>query len=252
MRARRCRPVRRTGSSGSPARTSSPISCSGGAHDRHALSEEPAGDERQDLRRRLIEPLGVVDDADERLLLGDVGEQRQRREPDQEAVWRGALAQPEHRRQRAALGRRQPLEVIEHGRTELMQPAVGQLHLRLDTHRSGEAHSRGRGRRRSRAARSCRYRPRRAAPRPRSARRPRRPRAGRGPGTRRGARGDSSATPSHGARAARRRYTASRRVPGRRRPGTAPGARTAAKAHGDLVSTRGRNTGVTWPPPSST
>ena len=111
----------------------------GRAHDRHAFGEEPAGHERQDLHRDLIEPLRVVDDADQRLLLCDVGEQRQRRQPDQEPVWGRAVAQPEDRRQRGALGRRQPLEAIEHGRTELMQPVVGQLHLRLDAHRPGEA-----------------------------------------------------------------------------------------------------------------
>ena len=106
--------------------------CPGGADDRDVLGEEPAGDERQGLRGGLIEPLRVVDDADERLLLGDVREQGQGRQPDQELVWGRAVAQPEHRRQRGALGRRQPVEVVEHGRAELVQPVVGQLHLGFD------------------------------------------------------------------------------------------------------------------------
>ena len=103
-----------------------------GAHERDPLGEQAAGDEAEDLRRGVVEPLRVVDDADERLLLGDLGEQRQRREPDQEAVGRGPGAQPEHRRERVALRDGQPVEVIQHRRAELVQAAVGELHLRLD------------------------------------------------------------------------------------------------------------------------
>jgi hypothetical protein len=36
------------------------------------------------------------------------------------------------------LGLRQPVEAIEHGRTELVQPVVGQLHLGLDAHGPGD------------------------------------------------------------------------------------------------------------------
>ena len=114
--------------------------CPGGAHDRHPLGEEPAGDEPEDLCRGLIKPLSVVDNADERFMVGNLGEKRQRRQPDQETVWGRAVAQPEHRRQRVALGLRQSLEVIKDGRTELMQPVVRQLHLRLDAHGPSETH----------------------------------------------------------------------------------------------------------------
>src|SRR3712207_8895619 len=55
------------------------------------------------LRGRLVEPLRVVDDARQRLPLGDLGEQRQHRESDEEPVrWR-PWAQSEHRRERVAL-----------------------------------------------------------------------------------------------------------------------------------------------------
>ena len=102
------------------------------AHERDPLGEEPAGDETEDLRGGVVEPLRVVDDADQRLLLGDLGEQRQRGQPDQEPVGRRTAAPAEHRRERVALRDGQPVEVIEHGRAELMEAAVGQLHLRLD------------------------------------------------------------------------------------------------------------------------
>jgi hypothetical protein len=39
----------------------------------------------------------------ERLLLGNLGEQRQRGQPHQEPVWRRALAEPEHRGESVAL-----------------------------------------------------------------------------------------------------------------------------------------------------
>ena len=86
----------------------------------------------------MVEPLRVVDDADQRLLLGDVGEQRQRGQADQEPVGRSAGAEAEHRRERVALRGGKRLEVLEHRRAELVQAAVGQLHLRLDAGRRGD------------------------------------------------------------------------------------------------------------------
>ena len=103
-----------------------------GAHERDPLGEEAAGDEAEHLRRRVVEPLRVVDDADERLLLGDLGKQRQRGEPDEEAVGRRAGAPAEHGRERVPLRHRQPIEAIQHRRAELVETAVGELHLRLD------------------------------------------------------------------------------------------------------------------------
>ena len=84
------------------------------ADERDPLGEETAGDEAEDLRGGLVEPLRVVDDADQRLLLGDLGEQRQRGEPHQEPVGRRTGAQSEHRRERLALRGGQPVEVIQH------------------------------------------------------------------------------------------------------------------------------------------
>jgi hypothetical protein len=50
------------------------------------LREEPPSDETEDLCGRVVEPLRVVDDADERLLLGDLGEKRQRSESNEESI----------------------------------------------------------------------------------------------------------------------------------------------------------------------
>jgi hypothetical protein len=106
-----------------------------GAHDRDRLGEQAAGNEPQDLRRGVVEPLPVVDDTDQRLLLGDLGDQRQRGQPHQEPVRRSAGAAAEHRRERLALRSGQPAEMVQHGRAELMEAGIRQLHLRLDAGR---------------------------------------------------------------------------------------------------------------------
>ena len=87
-----------------------------GAHHRDPLGQQAARHEPQDLRRGLVEPLRVIDETDQRLLLGDLGEQRQRGQPHQEPVGRGAGAAAEHRRERVALRNGQPAELVQHRR----------------------------------------------------------------------------------------------------------------------------------------
>jgi hypothetical protein len=82
--------------------------------------------------------LGILDEADERSLLGDLCEQRQRRQPDQELVWRWARAQPEDRGERVALREGKPIEATQHGPAKLVQAAVSQFHFRLDARRLGD------------------------------------------------------------------------------------------------------------------
>ena len=88
--------------------------CAGSAHHRDPLGEQPTADESEELCRGLVEPLPVVHDADERLSLGRVCQQAQRRQPDQKPVGRSAHAKPEHGRERLALRDGQPAEVIQH------------------------------------------------------------------------------------------------------------------------------------------
>ena len=122
-------------SSGSPPQDFVAATGARSAHDRDVLGEEAAGDESEDLCGGLIEPLRVVDDADERLPLGDQREEPQRGEPDHERVRWWASVQSEHRREGVTLGTGQPVEVIQHRGAELMEAAVGQLHLGLNARR---------------------------------------------------------------------------------------------------------------------
>ena len=64
----RRRSDRPTTSSGSPASSSLVARLAHREHQRDRLGQQPPRDEREHLRRGLIEPLGVVDHADERLL----------------------------------------------------------------------------------------------------------------------------------------------------------------------------------------
>ena len=53
-------------------------------HERDLLRQQAAGHERERARRRTIEPLRVIDNTQERSLLGGLGQQAEDRQPDQE------------------------------------------------------------------------------------------------------------------------------------------------------------------------
>ena len=113
--------------------------CSRGADERDPLGEEAASDEAENLLRRLVEPVRVVDDAGEGSLLRDLGQERQGREPDQESVRSRAGAEPEHGRERVALWLWKSFQLSEHRGADLVEAAVGELQLRLDTDGSHDA-----------------------------------------------------------------------------------------------------------------
>ena len=107
-------------------------------HKPHPLRQEPARHERERLRGHLVQPLRVVDDAHERLLLGGVGQKAQDRQAHEEALrWRSG-AQAERRAQRVALRARQRPETAEQGRAQRVQAGEGELHLGLDARRPGD------------------------------------------------------------------------------------------------------------------
>lgn len=113
-----------------------------GEHDRRGLRQQPPGDEPQDLARRAVEPLGVVDAGQQRLALGDLGEQRHSAEGDEEAVGRVTGGEAERHAQGALLGLWQAVELPEQRGAELMQPGERQLHLGLDAGDPGDAEPR--------------------------------------------------------------------------------------------------------------
>ena len=106
-----------------------------GEHDRNRLRQQATCDKRQGQRRRLIQPLRVIDHTQQRTLLGHLREQAQHRQPDKEPIRGFAGGQAEHDLHGLSLRRRKPLEPVEQRPAQLMQTGEGQLHVRLDPHR---------------------------------------------------------------------------------------------------------------------
>ena len=153
-------------------------------HQRHRLRQEPARHEGKDLCRGPIEPLRVIHHADERPLLGDLGQQAQHRQTHQEAIRRRSGREAERRAKRIAL------------RTGQMRQVGAASVRRADAGRRTRAPSRTRRRPPARcgtltrsppgspATRSCRLPRRRAGPGPGSARLAHPPATDRAPRTR--------------------------------------------------------------------
>ena len=95
------------------------------------LGQQPPGRERQALHRGPVEPLRVIDQAGQRLVLRRGGQQAQHRQPDQEPIRRRALPHAERDRERVALRSRQLVQPAEHRHAQLVQPGERQLHLGL-------------------------------------------------------------------------------------------------------------------------
>ena len=93
-----------------------------------------ASDERERLRRRLVQPLRVVDHADDRAASAAVSDSRpSTARRYEERVRDRAGAEAERRLQRVSLRRGQAVERVEQWCAELMEPGERQLHLGLDT-----------------------------------------------------------------------------------------------------------------------
>ena len=102
-------------------------------HDREPLELEAAGDVRQRAPRRQIDPWQVVDEHDDRHILGGVDEQVTRRKGDRERLHRLLHAlQRQGGAHRQGAGRGQPVDAIEHPVEQPRQARPGQLDLGLD------------------------------------------------------------------------------------------------------------------------
>ena len=100
--------------------------------DRDRIGLQPAGDEHERLGRRAVEPVRVVDDAQQRLRIGGRREQAQDRHRDEEAVLHALGRQPERAPQRGGLHVGQLVGDVEHRPQQLVQPGERQLGLGLD------------------------------------------------------------------------------------------------------------------------
>ena len=80
----------------------------------------------------MVDPLHVVDDAEQRPLLGHLREQREYGQGNTVEIRGGVLAEPERALERGRLRSRDPLERAERGPEELVERRVRQPRLRLD------------------------------------------------------------------------------------------------------------------------
>jgi hypothetical protein len=100
-------------------------------HKRHRLGQQPSRHEAQHLPRGNVEPLRVVDEAQQRPLGGHLGQEAKRGQADQETVRSRARGQAQRDTQGRPLRLRKSLQPPEHRRAELVQARERQLHLGL-------------------------------------------------------------------------------------------------------------------------
>ena len=93
---------------------------------------QPSGNEGEDLRRDIVEPLCVVDHTEERTLSRAFREQRENGKPDEKTIGWRSEAQAERRPESFLLRQRKPLQSVHQRRAQLVETCKHQLQLRLD------------------------------------------------------------------------------------------------------------------------
>ena len=113
-----------------------------GEHDRDPLDREAASREPQGLRRRAIEPLGIVDQAEEAVLPGRLRQQPEHRERHEKGIRCRPRTTPKRDIQCLVLRTRQALTEREDRRAELLDTGERELHLPLDPGAAHDPHVR--------------------------------------------------------------------------------------------------------------
>jgi hypothetical protein len=83
----------------------------------------------------VIEPLRVVDYANDRALGRGLGKQAEHGQSEPEGIGRRPGPEPERRTERILLRARDAVEPVQQGRTQLVQPREGELRLLLHARR---------------------------------------------------------------------------------------------------------------------
>ncbi len=110
-----------------------------------AVREQTPGDEGEHVRRFAVEPLRIVDDAQQGLPRRHRRQQRQGPQADQQSVHARGLFESEGDAQRVALTGRERLELVLERVHELMQTGVAELHLGFDPDQAQHTQIGGRG-----------------------------------------------------------------------------------------------------------
>src|SRR5258706_6511427 len=102
------------------------------------VGNEAPSNECESRGRSLIEPLRVVDDAEERSVFGGLGQQTQDSEADKEWARSIPWRKSERDAKRVALRRRKAHPEREDGRAQLLKRRERELDLPFDAHRPGD------------------------------------------------------------------------------------------------------------------
>ena len=139
-----------------------------GEHHRNPLRQQPARNERERLRRDPIQPLRRRRPGRRAARLGRLGQQAQDRQPDQKAIRRRAVAQPERHTQRIPLrtGQADPADPASARTTDAARRTRAPSPTRRP--QPGRYDTRTPARPRTPTGPSCRPPPRRARPAPSS------------------------------------------------------------------------------------
>ena len=103
-------------------------------HQSDRVRLQPPRHEGQRLSRGAVQPVKVVDHAQQRARFGHLAQQREHGEPDQEPIRRASLSHSKGRAECMVLRLRERREVVQQWEAQLMEPREWQLHLRLDPH----------------------------------------------------------------------------------------------------------------------
>ena len=99
----------------------------------NSFRAQPSDCEADRVDRARVEPLGIVDEAQYRPLLGRLGKQCQGSQPDQHSVRGSFRLHPERRSQRSCLRRREPVCRAHQRVKQLMKAGIWKLRLRFDS-----------------------------------------------------------------------------------------------------------------------
>ncbi len=118
-----------------------PVALADSEDERHRIGLEPAGSKEQRVAGRCVEPVRVVDEDEQRRLLGGGREQAERRGADREAVACCRWGERERSAERGGLGLRDRGQHVQDRPRDLEQPGEGELRLRLDPARVQDRHA---------------------------------------------------------------------------------------------------------------
>ncbi|HEX3834040.1 MAG TPA: hypothetical protein VHW04_18815 [Solirubrobacteraceae bacterium] len=106
-----------------------------GEHERDLLRQQAASHECQRPRGRVVEPMRVIDNSQQRPLLGRLGQQTEHRQSKQEGIRRGPGGESERNAERLVLRRRETVPKVEERGTQLLNRCERELHLPFDSGR---------------------------------------------------------------------------------------------------------------------